>query len=184
VAERNLTLGEQYHPGGFQVSGSSLWVPVAENRPHSTARILELDAATLAPRSSFTVADHIGAVATDGSGVVLGANWDSRRIYRWTPSGELLGVTNFPAPLAIQDMKWMGGVLYAGGTGLGKEQGRCELAELDPATLAVRRRSTLVSNICYTREGMAVFDGRFFFLPEDGPRSRIYALDGDSLLGP
>jgi hypothetical protein len=184
VAERDITIGEQSHPGGFQVSGSSLWVPVAENRPHSTARILELDAMTLADRSSFAVADHIGAVSTDGSGVVLGANWDSRKIYRWTSSGELLGVTNFPTLLAIQDMKWIGGVLYAGGTGLGREQGRCQLAELDPTTLAVRRRSTLVSNVCYTREGMAVLDGRFFFLPEDGPRSRIYAPAAGSLFAP
>ena len=174
VAERNITQGALYHPGGLHVSGSSLWVPIAEYRPRSSARILELDAMTLAERRSFPVKDHIGSVATDGKAVVLGANWDARRIYRWSLAGELLAVTDFPRALAIQDMKWIEGVLYAGGVGLGSEKGRCLLAELDPSTLAVLRQSQMGPEICYTNEGMALFAGRFFFLPEDEPSSRIY----------
>ncbi len=174
VAERNLTQDALYHAGGFQVSGKSLWIPIAEYRANSNARILELDAMTLAERRSFAVADHVGAVATDGQSAVLAANWDSRKIYRFSLDGELRKVVNFDEPLAIQDMKWIDGKIFAGGTGLVARKGECLLCQLDPATLAVVRRSSMLDSICYTHEGMAFFENRFFFLPEDEPKSQIY----------
>jgi len=176
VAERNLTQDALYHAGGFQVSGESLWIPIAEYRRESSARILEIDAMTLAERRSFAVSDHIGAVATDGRSVVA-ANWDARKIYRFSLEGELLKTVNFAEPLAIQDMKWIDGKIVAGGAGIGAHKGECLLYELDPATLAVVRWSSQLESICYTHEGMAFFGGRFFFLPEDEPESRIYVRE-------
>lgn len=177
VAERNITQGTLYHPGGLQVLQGSLWVPIAEYRRNSSARILELDPMTLAERRSFPVADHIGAVATDGKTAVLGANWDARKIYRWNLSGELLGEVKFDHPMAIQDMKWVDGKVCAGGVGLGVEKGRCLLYQLDPASLAVLQKFDFSGEVCYTHEGMALFNGRFFFLPEDEPNSRIYVRE-------
>ena len=176
AAERNITRGALYHPSGFQVSGDSLWIAIAEYQPNSSAVILELDALTLAERRSFRVRDHIGAVATDGRGVLLGANWDARRIYRWNVGGNLLGSSPNPAFLAIQDMKWVGDVLYASGTGLGPNQGQCLLQQMHPLTLRQLKGSNLQAGLCYTREGMALHAGRFFFLPEDEPDSRIYMV--------
>jgi len=172
VAERNISQGALYHPGGLQVSGSSLWIPIAEYRANSSARILELDAMTLAERRSLAVPDHIGAVATDGKTFVLGANWDARKLYRWNLDGKLLETHDNPGTLAIQDMKWSGGVIYAGGL----DKKACRVDQLDPATLTLLRSSTPGPDRCYTEEGMAIFSGRFFFLPADEPNSRIYAL--------
>jgi hypothetical protein len=172
AAERELTQGPLYHPGGLQVWGDSLWIPIAEYRRQSTSRILELDALTLAERRSFPVEDHIGSTATDGRTFVLGANWDARRFYRWTLDGQLRQTIDSPSPLAIQDMKWVNKALYAGGL----VNKNCRLDQLDPETLAPLRSLPLPSGRCYTHEGMALWDGRFYFLPEDEPASRIYAM--------
>jgi len=177
VAERDITQGSLYHPGGMQVSGGRLWVPLAEYRAHSRARILELDALTLAERRSFAVDDHIGALATDGKSILLGANWDGRRIYRWNMGGSLLAVVDNPQLWSIQDMKWAGETIFAGGEGLGIQKGHCLLQQLDPETLKVLRASRLSASPCYTREGLAIYGGRFFFLPEDEPNSRIYLME-------
>ena len=172
AAERNITQGPLYHPGGLQVTGGSLWVPIAEYRPRSKSRILELDPLTLAERRSFAVDDHIGSVATDGRAFVLGANWDARRFYRWSLDGKLVNAVDNPGPLAIQDMKWVNGKLYAGGL----VEKDCRLEQLDPDTFAPVRSLPLPGDVCYTHEGMALFDGRFYGLPEDEPRSRVYAI--------
>jgi hypothetical protein len=180
VAERNITDGVRYHPGGFQVTGETLWIPVAEYRANSTTRILELDRMTLVQRRSFLVEDHIGALATDGHSVLLGANWDARRFYRWTLGGQQLAVVANRHSLAVQDMKWSGGTVFAGGTGVGRSKGQCQLHQLDPSTFELVRASGFKAGTCYTREGMAVFGGRFFFLPEDEPNSRVYSVGATS----
>ena len=171
AVERNITQGALYHPGGLQVAGGSLWVPIAEYRPRSSSRVLELDSLTLAERRSFVVDDHIGAIASDGRTFILGANWDARRFYRWTLTGERLQAVDNPGPLAIQDLKWIDGKLYAGGL----VERKCRLVQLDPQTFATVRPFPLSGDICYTHEGLALFDGRFYFLPEDEPNSRIYS---------
>jgi hypothetical protein len=172
AAERDITQGARYHPGGLQVAGGSLRIPNAEYRPRSRARILKLDPLTLAERSSFAVDDHIGALATDGRTFVLGANWDARRFYRWTPEGKLLASAGNPGPLAVQDMKWVRAELWAGGLAAK----RCRLERLDPETYRPIKTVPLPEDLCYTHEGMTLFEGRFYFLPEDEPRSRIYAI--------
>ena len=174
VAERNLTRGNLYHPSGFQVSGRSLWIAVSEYRPNSLAEVLELDALTLGVQRSFPATDHIGAVATDGRNLVLGANWDARRVYRWNVGGNLLQAQPNPNFLAIQDMKWVGEVLYTSGIGLGPKKGQCLVEQIHPLTLSPLKDSNLPAGTCYTREGMAVHGGRYFFLPEDEPNSRIF----------
>jgi hypothetical protein len=175
VAERNIAQGTLYHAGGLQVVGDILWVPIAEYRPSSSSRILELDAITLAERRSFPVADHIGAVATDGKTAILGGNWDGSRIYRWSMTGEQLGATDFTPALPSEDMKWIGPVLYIGGITPGAKT--CVVDQLDPRSLAFVRRFDQSLGKCYSREGMALFGDRFFFLPEDEPRSRIYVRE-------
>ncbi len=175
AAERNIAQGALFHPGGFQVAGTSLWVPVAEYAPHSSARILELDAMTLAERRSFAVPDHIGAVATDGASAILGADWDGSTIYRWSLTGETLGTTRFSPAIPSEDMKWVGPALYIGGVVPGTKT--CVVDVLDPRTLVLQRRIDQSAGRCYSREGMAVFGGRFFFLPEDEPNSRVFVRE-------
>ncbi len=173
VIEREITDGPRYHPGGFQVSGSSLWIPVAEYRANSSARILELDSMTLTERRSFLAGDHIGALATEAT-TLLGANWDARKFYRWDLGGRLLEAVSNPRTMAIQDMKWVNGILYAGGN----ENGTCWLDRwLNPPKMNLLPAWSPGRDRCYTREGMAVFGGQIFFLPEDEPNSRVYAIE-------
>lgn len=106
---------------------------------------------------------------------LLGANWDGSRIYRWTMSGEPLGSTDFSPALPSEDMKWIGSALYIGGIVPGTK--RCVVDQLDPRTLERQRRFDQSSEMCYSREGLAVWGGRFFFLPEDEPRSRIFVRE-------
>ena len=42
-----LTDGDRYHPGGISLHDHSIWVPVAELKPNSSAMIEEIDTDTL-----------------------------------------------------------------------------------------------------------------------------------------
>ena len=86
----DITLGSgaRYHPGGIDFDGTSVWVPVAEYRPNSSAIIYRVDATTLRVHHQFTVDDHCGAVVMDRqSGHLVGTTWGSRRFAEWNPQG-------------------------------------------------------------------------------------------------
>jgi hypothetical protein len=57
---KDVILGQDivYHPGGIDLSGHDLWVPVAQYRPNSSAEIDHVDLRTLRVTRLFTVADH------------------------------------------------------------------------------------------------------------------------------
>ena len=82
-----VTLGEasMYHPGGIDFDGTSIWVPVAEYRPHSRSILYRVDPSTLKAVEVLRFADHIGAVVRNlEDGSLHGVSWGSRRFYRWT----------------------------------------------------------------------------------------------------
>jgi hypothetical protein len=88
--QRNLILGEgdMYHPGGIDFDGTSVWVPVAQYRPNSSAIIYRVNATTLHVHQQFKVRDHIGGIIRDAvTGHLVGNNWGSRRFYDWTLGG-------------------------------------------------------------------------------------------------
>jgi Family of unknown function (DUF6454) len=88
--QRDIVLGHGniYHPGGLDFDGRSVWVPVAQYRPNSSAILYSIDARTLKVHKEFQVKDHIGGIVRDRStGHLVGNNWGSRRFYEWTPSG-------------------------------------------------------------------------------------------------
>lgn len=179
VAERDLALGAQFHPGGIDLAGSELWVPVAEYRPRSSTTIVRLDPATLATKGSFTVDDHIGCVTLTAGGELLAANWDARFFYRLRPTGEKLGQIENPRGAKYQDLKMIDGLVLACGTELIDGQQMPVVDRLDPATLKLVSRWRPVgklrsggSNFC--REGCAALAGDLFLMPEDGPQTTIY----------
>ena len=179
-----LTDGPRYHPGGISISGRSIWVPVAEMKPHSTAVLVELDADNLTVRRRIVVADHLGCVAADGKRLVAG-NWDSERLYlfdlrRGTP---MRSVPN-PSATHYQDMKLVGGTLVASGN-LTWWNGTVDWIDL--ATMTVRRtlRAGAIGPLKpigrggpLTGEGMAIEGRDLYLIPEDGP-SRVlrYRID-------
>ncbi len=178
VAERELALGAQFHPGGIDLAGDDLWVPVAEYRPRSSTTVLRLDPTTLATKGSFTVDDHIGCVTMAGE-ELLAANWDARVFYRLSAAGKKLGQIDNPRPAKYQDLKMLGGLILACGTELIEGQQRPVVDRLDVATLKLASRwqptgqlRTGGSNFC--REGCAVLGESLFLMPEDGPNTTIY----------
>jgi hypothetical protein len=179
VAKRELAFDTQFHPGGIELAGNSLWVPVAEYRPRSTSTILRLDPQNLETQASFTVDDHIGCLAVNAEGQITAANWDARTFYRFTADGKELGETANPRPAAYQDLKSWGDLVV--GSGTEKVAGKVQpvIDCLRPNTLALvsrwQPRGTLRtggSNFC--REGCALFRGELFLMPEDGPQTTIY----------
>ena len=106
--------GERFHPGGIQIDGDFVWVPVAEYRRASSTWIQKRDKATLALVAQFEVADHIGCVAA-ADGVVWGGNWDSTHLYRWRSDGTPIDNRANLTGTRYQDIKLVDGHLVASG---------------------------------------------------------------------
>lgn len=81
-------VGNSYHPGGLDVSGDTVYVPVAEYRPNSNAVVYKVDTKSFAVTEMFDVKDHVGGVIYDEStGHLVGQSWGSRRFYDWKTDG-------------------------------------------------------------------------------------------------
>ena len=164
--------GARFHPGGIQIDGDSVWVPVAEYRRDSSTWIERRDKVTLALLARFEVADHIGCLAV-ADGVIWGGNWDSRHLYRWRLDGTLIDKRTNPTGTKYQDIKIVDGLLVASGLG-GPDKGAIDW--VDPTTLAVTRRIVTGATdrgVPYTNEGMTVRGASLYLLPEDDP-SRLF----------
>jgi Family of unknown function (DUF6454) len=156
-----------------------LWVALAEYRPHSQGTVLRLDAATLEEKDSFPVADHIGAVATDGRERVYVVNWDSRTIYTFDLSGKLIAETLNPTSVAWQDIEWHDGQLWGLGQVRIDGQLRGVVEVLDVDGWQVLRRYLLAGQpksprTSFGREGFTKLGRNLLVLPEDGPHSTVY----------
>ena len=121
---KDVVLGHDivYHPGGIDLHGNDLWVPVAQYRPASSAEIDQVDLRTLKVTRQFTVNDHIGGVVLDEStGHLVGNTWGSRTFYEWTRTGRLVSTWKNPEDLLdFQDCQYVprGRMACAGVTGL------------------------------------------------------------------
>jgi hypothetical protein len=164
--------GERFHPGGIAVAAGSIWVPVAEYRPHSSSVIQRRNRRTLELVSSFRVPDHIGCIAVIGDRLV-GGNWDSREFYIWDFQGSLINSARVPTQNAYQDMKYDRGHLVASGL-LPDHIGAIDWLSFPGLTL--QRRLMVGSTdrgLLFTREGMAIHGQRLLLLPEDD-NSRVF----------
>jgi Family of unknown function (DUF6454) len=149
---KDVILGHDivYHPGGIDRTGDSLWVPVAQYRPNSTAEIDRVDLRTLKVTRMFTVADHIGGIVYDPTrDRLVGNNWGSRTFYEWSPSGRQPASWRNPENLLdFQDCQYVdagkmacGGITglpqtpAAGGTGATYELGGVALIDLHRRTI-------------------------------------------------
>jgi len=168
----DVTLGEQYHPGGIAADGGSVWVPVAEYRLASSSVIQKRNLRTLELESQFAVADHIGCIAA-APDVLIGGNWDTRELYFWDRTGRLVRKAANPTANRYQDMKFAGSQLVASGL---LPDGSGAIDWLEYPSLRLLRRVAMgrtSRGIAYTNEGMTVRGNRVFLLPEDGP-SRLF----------
>jgi hypothetical protein len=174
-----LTDGARYHPGGISIAGRSIWVPVAELRPDSSATLVEVDADSLQVRRRIPVADHLGCVAATGSTLVAG-NWNSESLYIFDLAGGAPPrmVPN-PSPTHFQDMKFINGQLVAGGNRSWFD-GAVDWIDWPSMTLTRTLRAGAIGPVRplgrggpLTGEGMAIEGRDLYVLPEDGP-SRLF----------
>lgn len=174
LRETQIQVGERFHPGGLCVEDGSFWTAVAEYKPKSNAIVERRSVKTFEIEREFEVADHIGCVAAHGDRV-WGANWNAELIYEWTRRGRQVSVRRNPHGVAYQDMKYVDGMIVAGG--INQTGGFVDW--LDPKKLALRRRLTFGRTdrgVLYTHEGMALRDGLLYLLPEDAP-SRVFVFE-------
>jgi hypothetical protein len=172
--ERQIDLsdGLRYHPGGFSIDGNSIWVPVAEYKPNSTALLEEIDKRTLAVKRKFVVSDHVGCVAINGDTLVAG-NWGSRRFYVLNFQGKQLQVLENPEANQYQDIKFAGGMLVASGI-FNHKSGAVDWLSWPSLKLVHRIPFGLTDRgLPYTEEGMAIEGQNLYLLPENGP-SRVF----------
>jgi hypothetical protein len=201
-AETPGTTGTLDHPGGMQSDGKRLWIPIAESKPNSRSiiRVFRLAQMTpgqrLTPELEFGVNDHMGALAVSVEHhVVLGANWDTEKVYVWDLEGhpkqtlngaELvkrgLGASN-PFGIAVQDWKIKGDNLFVSGlcreSGPGTRRSRWSSFThfLDSDLQAHRAELPLKEKIELGREAMAVSERSVYFLPEDlGATNRLFRV--------
>lgn len=169
--------GTMIHPGGFDVDGESLWVPVAEYRPKSKSRIERRSIETFELLSAFEVPDHIGAVALGTDRLYL-VNWDARQFYEYSLDGKLLRVRDNPAGHRFQDLKYRYGTLIGSAPSREGRSGGA-VVWMDPETLAVievRQVGRTDRGVSLVNEGLDIRDGRAYLLPEDTP-SRVFVFD-------
>lgn len=176
-SKKELTDGTLIHPGGVQFDGQYLWIPNAEYRRESRTVIYGVDPNSLEIRRSFPVDDHIGAIASDGKNILYGVNWDALHFYTWNFDGVELSKVDSPTSMAYQDIKYFAGKLLCSG----HRDDASVIDVIDPENWTLVKRIDLPRGgweNTLSREGMA-FDGNLYFLPDDGPDSRIliFALD-------
>lgn len=102
--------GDCYHPGGIDFDGTSIWVPVAEYRPRSSALVLSIDPGTLVATERLRIDDHVGWIVADPeSGQLHGGSWGSREFSTWDPAGDKLDGWENPSTFVdYQDAQYAG----------------------------------------------------------------------------
>jgi hypothetical protein len=172
--EKDITVGgkERFHPGGISTDVDSIWIPVAEYRPHSTSVIEQRSKQTLALLSKFDVPDHIGCLAV-GPNYLVGGDWGSRHFYVWDKKGRLLRKFANAEANQYQDLKFFGKDLVASGV-VTSTSGSIDWLEW-PSMRVIRRISagTTSRGVPFTNEGMSIDQEFLYLLPEDGP-SRLF----------
>jgi hypothetical protein len=74
----------EYHPGGLDYDGRSVWVTLAQYRPNSSSTFLRVDPRTLAVTPVLRARDHFGGVVNDTiRNTLVTLNWGSRAESTW-----------------------------------------------------------------------------------------------------
>ena len=184
-----LTDGLRYHPGGISIHDGSIWVPVAEMKPRSSAVLVEIDKESLQIRRRIHVADHLGCVAAS-DGMLIAGNWDSRLLYIIDPTGAApVRFVRNPTRTRYQDMKLIAGQLVAGGL-LTSRSGTIDWFEW-PTMRPLRTLRTGATTgadpkldpRAYNAEGMTLEGRDLYLVPEDGPSRMFHFRINETIAG-
>jgi maltose-binding protein MalE len=172
LEQKELTEGTLIHPGGIELDGTYLWIPNAEYDADGPAKILALDPQSLEVSRSFTVSTHISLIASNGADRLYGTDWGSANFYVWDWDGNLSETVASPTGVDYQDCQFVDPHLVCGGY----EGGVGSIDIIDPANWTlVNRINVGVTSLGHplTREGLSIFDGKVYLLPDDGPDSDV-----------
>ena len=171
VKKKDITQPFAWHPSGIDFDGENIWVAVAVYDENSRAHFATVDPDTLKTKFLFKYKDHIGAV-TRYKDMLIGANWDAKDFYFFSLDGKLIEKRPSPTGKGYQDCKRVDGFLMCTGGGV------LDWIHIDTWTLA-KRFSVGESETGepLSREGAALYNGHVYFLPDDGPTSKIYEFE-------
>jgi len=168
VRQVEVQEGARFHPGGLTLDGNSLWVPVAEYHRGGPTTVQRRNRETLALESSFEVKDHIGCVGA-GPDYLIGGNWDSRVLYKWSKLGVQESARPNPRVTSYQDVKLLDGMLVGSGH-VSATVGAVEWVRVSDLGLVRRvEMGTTDRGVSFMNEGMTIRGGKLFLLPEDDP---------------
>ena len=192
------------HPGGFDSDGENLWIPISQSRRNgktmlrkfSIRSLIDEDDAT--PSDSIIINDHIGAVAVSHTPKRLfAANWDTMIAYELSVDAKLIQhykrnmfIQNLPNwSIAVQDWKVHKGYLVVSGLDksskfLGsRPRSVIQLINAETRKITAELRLPRRESGNFAREGMAVFDGYIWLLPDDlKEENKLYRFQFNELL--
>jgi len=178
-ANKEVSVKGMYHPSGLDVDPDCLWVAVAHYRAVlARSEVMCLDPRTLEKKRSFTVKDHIGALASM-DGKIIGLNWDARDMYTMSPDGRRIEKKPSPTGTAYQDCvsQSRATMVCSGPSRQGREAAVVDTLRRNPETgeWSLEKRTELSRpDVNLGREGFTLIDGRWAFVPEDFPEARLF----------
>jgi hypothetical protein len=186
ASDSNVSLD---HPGGFDRDANGIfWVPVSTSNRRGPSVILGIILAPDQPLKAMKIVhsifidDHVGAVCCMDESKLLAATWDTKTVYRIDTAGRDVKIQtwnqvmkNVPG-LAVQDWKFDRQRKMIVASGIDKSTSRKEgdsnavVAWIDPSsknatTMRLAPRNDVARPL--TNEGMALFNGELYLLPED-----------------
>ena len=179
--------------------GKSLWLPVAEYRPHSRSIVYRVNPTTMKAAEVFRHDDHLGGIVHDPDDHTLHAvSWGSRTFYRWRfdVRGRVLKPTrqtNAAFYIDYQDCKYVGGhaMLCAGLSqyqrGQGDQSSKFSLGGMELIDLRTYRPLHQLPIELWTASGLPMTQNPFwieptanglrvYFVPEDR-QSTLYVYE-------
>ncbi|KAF4125461.1 hypothetical protein GMORB2_4301 [Geosmithia morbida] len=127
IADATLTApgSSEYHNGGIDFDGTSIWGTLAQYRPNTTGYVYHADPLTLEPTRVLDYDDHLGGIVHDThANSITCLNWGARNASSWdldrVPAshggGRPRSVVRNPSYfIDYQDCKWMGHIRRYGG---------------------------------------------------------------------
>ena len=192
------------HPGGFDSDGENLWIPISQSRRNGKTMLCKfsirslIDEGDATPSASITIKDHIGAVAVSHTPKSLfAANWDTMIAYELSVDAKLIQdykrnmfVENLPNwSIAVQDWKFHKGFLVVSGLDKSSKflgsRPRSVIQLINAKTREIKAELRLPRRKSgnFAREGMAVFDGYIWLLPDDlKDENKLYRFQFNELL--
>ncbi|UKZ96292.1 uncharacterized protein TrAFT101_011090 [Trichoderma asperellum] len=194
----------EYHNGGIDYDGQSIWGAVSQYRPNSTAYVYKTSPSNLKPKIILRHNDHLGGVVHNTvNNSLTTLNWGSRDAFTWAlnkvvPDGcstrePQAAVQNPSYFVDYQDCKWLGQSEFYRGTsvmlcsGVAALDGQYHLggiALVDVQTMRplaevpIMLQSALGVRMTQNPVDVSVEDGklRFYWLP-DQRNSTLYVYE-------